>query len=417
MNVRYAMLTVLTAGLLACSSGSDGGGSKSGAACADGTPTAGCDAVVEPGADATSRVQAAFIETRSGQTVCLCPGTYPIERELSLTIPRATVRGLGATRDDVVLDFASQTEGDDGLTATAGELLFENFSVKNTPGNGVVVTGVDGVTFRNLKVSWDAGSDPANGAYALYPVESNRVVVEGSEVVGAMDAAVYVGQCTNAVVRNNVAHGSVIGIEIENSEDVEVHDNEVYDNTVGIALFTLPHLKRKRNVRVLVRDNELRDNNRANFAPMGALAASVDAGNGVYLLATQDTEIRDNVIRNNGSTGITMFSAELAETYDPNITPDPEAMRVAARIHIHGNTFESNGGAPSPVAQFLSGGLLQLEDVLWDGVEDAPGAAKICLGEGDLPSFRNYDFRKAGVNPTDTTNHRCSLPELPSITP
>lgn len=410
--MRRATVMAVLSTTLGCGSGGDDGGTRGDAQCADGTPATGCAVALEPGADATGRVQTAFIEARSGDTICFCPGTYAIERELSLTVPGATVRGLGASRSDVVLDFASQSEGDDGVTATASDVTFERFSVKNTPGNGVVVTGGDGVTFRDLHVSWDAGSDSANGAYALYPVESTRVIVEESEVVGATDAAVYLGQCTNAILRNNVARGSVIGIEVENSEDVEVYGNVASDNTVGIALFTLPHLPRKRNVRLLVRDNELVDNNRPNFAPMGALAASVDPGNGIYMLASQDVEIRDNRIEGNGSTGITMFSAELAETYDQNITPDPEAMRVSARVHIHSNAFRDNGRAPSAVAQFLSGGLTMLENVLWDGVEDAPGSAKICLGESDLPTFRNYDFRKEGVDPTDTTNHRCALPPV-----
>jgi nitrous oxidase accessory protein NosD len=77
-----------------------------------------------------------------------------------------------------------------------------------------VVTGAEDVTFRDIKVSWDAGSATENGAYAVYPVNSSRVIVEDSEVVGAADAGIYVGQCNQAIVRNNVVYGNVAGIEI-----------------------------------------------------------------------------------------------------------------------------------------------------------------------------------------------------------
>src|SRR5690606_17663099 len=93
----------------ASSTGQGGGGE----AC-PGVDTSGCDVVVAPGEDVTETLQEALIEgVQSGGTLCLCPGEYMIETELSLTIPDVTVRGVGATREDVVLDFAAQTSGDD----------------------------------------------------------------------------------------------------------------------------------------------------------------------------------------------------------------------------------------------------------------------------------------------------------------
>jgi parallel beta-helix repeat protein len=237
---------ILTVAVLLSGCGDDDDAPPGPTGCADATiDTSGCSAVLTAGAGSQDEVQRALIEAQSGAEVCLCPGTFAFGKELSLTVPDVTVRGLGASRDDTVLDFAAQTIGDDGFTVTSDGFTIENVWVKNTPGNGIVVTGAEDVAFRNMKVSWDAGSVTANGAYAVYPVKSRRVVVEDSEVVGAADAGIYVGQCEEAIVRNNVVYGNVAGIEIENSTGADVYGNEAYDNTAGILVFVLPNLEKK----------------------------------------------------------------------------------------------------------------------------------------------------------------------------
>ncbi len=138
--------------------GAGGGGGGGPSEACEGVDTTGCTISLGPSDDVTNELQTALIEAESGSTVCLCPGTYLFDNELQVNTPDLTIRGVGATRDDVVLDFANQIGGDDGLTATSDGFTVENLSVKNTTGNGIVATGSDGVTFRNLKVWWDAGS-------------------------------------------------------------------------------------------------------------------------------------------------------------------------------------------------------------------------------------------------------------------
>ena len=66
------------------------------------------------------------------------------------------------------------------------------------------------------------GPSEDNGAYGLYPVQCENVLVEESIVRGASDAGIYVGQSQSVIVRNNVAAKNVAGIEVENSYDVDV---------------------------------------------------------------------------------------------------------------------------------------------------------------------------------------------------
>jgi parallel beta-helix repeat protein len=287
--------------------GAGGSGGASAQAC-EGVDTSGCDVALAPSDDDTSAVQTALIEATSGSTVCLCPGNYSFENELSLTVPDVTVRGLGATRDDVVLDFAAQVAGDDGFSVTSDGFTIERLSIKNSPGNGVVVTGAENVTFRDLHVSWDAGSVTENGAYAVYPVKCSKVIVEDCEIVGAADAGIYVGQSSQAIVRNNVVYGNVAGIEFENTLDGEAYGNDIYDNAAGILVFALPNLDVKESLRTNVHDNLIHDNNRENFAEPGTVVAAVPPGIGFLNLAADDVEIHANDFEGNQTASILVVS-------------------------------------------------------------------------------------------------------------
>jgi parallel beta-helix repeat protein len=285
----------------------------------------------------------------------------------------------------------------------------ENLSLKNTPGNGIVVTGVEGVTFSNIKVSWDAGSVTENGAYAVYPVKSRNVIVEDSEVVGAADAGIYVGQSENAIVRNNVVHGNVAGIEIENSSDAEVVGNEAYDNTAGILVFVLPNLERKVGERCKIHDNQVSENNRGNFAEEGSIVSAVPAGTGMVMLAADGQEIHDNVITGNSSTGVLVVSFDTLGQLVPGFMEDPETDGYPEGTYIHDNDFSGNGESPKG-ALLLLGADPPLPDVIWDGVEAMAGSAELCLGN-DPPSFLNFGgvdgIGDASLHSNDTTPHEC----------
>lgn len=417
---RCARTAALLAGFISLAPGcggsdDDGGGGSSGGACG-GLDTSSCAVALEPGDDDTEAVQQALIDAQSGDTICFCPGTYSFERELSLNVPDVSLVGLGASREDVVLDFASQTVGDDGVTVTSDGFEIRRMWIKNTPGNGIVVSGADGVAFRDLKVSWDAGSVEENGAYAVYPVKSRNVIVEDSEVIGAADAGVYVGQCERAVVRNNVVHGNVAGIEIENTSDAEVYENEAYDNTAGVLVFVLPNLERKVNERTLVRDNVIRENNRANFAEEGSIVSVVPAGTGMLLLSADETEVKNNEIRDNESLGVLLISGETLAFLLDSVSEDPETDGYPEKTFIHDNQFSNNGGSPKGPALLL--GAATLEDVVWDGIE-GPNPAELCLGNMP-PSFRNIGGEEGvgdtSKHSTDATPHQCTLDPLPGVT-
>lgn len=407
--------TTTTGTTTSSSTGGEGGAGGGEPEVCGGADTAGCDHVIEAGGDDTEALQSVLIDdVSSGDTVCLCPGTFQLEAEISLTVPDVTIRGAGGDREAVVLDFAGQTVGADGMAIDADGFTIESLTIKNSPGNGIVVRGAEDVTFRDLLVTWDGEPSVENGAYAVYPVQCTRVLVEGCEVYGAADAGIYVGQSETILVRDNVVHGNVAGIEIENSTDAEVVDNEAYDNTAGILVFVLPGLEKKDGTRCKVHQNVVRDNDRTNFAEEGTIVASVPPGVGMLVLAADDTEIHDNEITGNDSTGIIAVSYQLIETLLGEESSDPETDKFMTGLYVHDNTFADNGTDPRSFFIGLSVDGAPVEDVVWDGIEETEGSGAVCLS-ADPPSFRNIhgNIADQDVHTTDTTPHECEGEELP----
>jgi parallel beta-helix repeat protein len=414
-------------GTTSSSTGTGSGGGDPSAPCGAGVKVdiTGCAAVVATSADDTTTLQTALIEVKSGSTVCLCPGTFKLDKQLSLTVPNVTIKGAGATMEDTILDFAGDTKGgNDTMLVTSDGFTIENLWVKNTPGNGVVVRQADKPTFRKLKVTWDAGSLPSNGAYSIYPAECTNVLVEDCEVSGAADAAIYVGQSTGAIIRRNKAHGSVLGIELENTTNGEAYDNEIYDNTGGLAVFLLANLDKKDAMKNLLHDNNVHDNNRKNFGDKSTFVSSVPQGSGILVVGADDTEIRNNTIKNNQSAGVVIVSYSLMSQLvpgakaDPKIDPDPD------RTFIHDNVYANNGTDPQTPLDLI--GVKPLEDVVWDGIgkmaDPSTNDAKFCLGtKTPYPPFRMFagahltdpDMGKA-LQSTDTKPYECDLPAIPA---
>jgi parallel beta-helix repeat protein len=396
------------------SSGQGGGGSDS----CEGADTEGCDVLVAPGGNDAENLQEALIDgVDSGQTVCLCPGTFELDREISLTVPDVTIRGIGETRDDVVLDFAGQTVDDDGMAVDADGFTIEHLTVKNTPGNGILVSGADRVTFRDLLVTWDGGPSVENGAYAVYPVRCTQVLVENCEIVGAADAGIYVGQSSSIIVRDNLVHQNVAGIEIENSDDADVYDNEAYDNTAGILVFVLPNLEKKDGNRNKVHRNIIRDNNRENFAEDGTIVAAVPPGIGFFGVASDVTEVHDNTFENNITTSILLVSWPTIAEALPGAEVDPETDQYLTGTFIHDNTFEGNGTDPQGLLFTLP---VPVADVVWDGVEEGKegeNSSELCLS-ADPPSFRDFNgASNIGIPDNhleDTGPYECDGEELPA---
>jgi parallel beta-helix repeat protein len=298
---------------------------------------------------AGTSIQAAVDQAMPGDTIEVEPGTY--RESVLVDIDRITLRGLVREGRRAVLDGDGART--DAVIASGHGFTIEGLALRNYTSNGITVQGATGVVFRDLVVE-------STGLYGVYPVECRDVLVERVLVTGAKDAAIYVGQSRDIVVRANEVHDNVTGIEIENSVNALVEGNYAHGNTGGILVFLLPNNPSKEGSDTRVVGNRVIENNHPNFGDPNAIVSQVPPGSGIFIMAADRTEVTGNEVRGNDSFAVAVVSLASAfpkgTSFDVGIVPEGN--------RVFGNTFADNGRNPAPSVKAVAGRGV---DLIWDG--------------------------------------------------
>jgi parallel beta-helix repeat protein len=284
-----------------------------------------------------------------GDTVMISPGVY---HEM-LALDKSSITIMGSVEDGkrlTVLDGYSILS--DAAVGSGSDIEIRDIIVQNYTANGVMLNHARNVTYRSLECH-------NTGLYGIYPVECVGVIIEDCIVTGTSDAGIYVGQSKDIVVRGNIAHGNVTGIEIENSVNAVVENNEVYNNTGGVLVFLLPNNPSKVSINCKVIGNYIHDNNHENFADPTAIVSRVPSGTGILIMAGDEVEVTKNTIINNDSFGIGLIGLDLLFGTGNNYDVDP----IPQACWIHNNSYENNGSNPAGIV--VDSGF-DGADLLWD---------------------------------------------------
>jgi parallel beta-helix repeat protein len=377
--------------------------------------------VIPPGPQAQEMLRERFVKAVPGDVIQLEEGTYHLTHQLDLVTDSVTIRGRGSER--TILSFKNQSGGSHGIEACSNNLLLQGFAVEDTAGDAIKVLGSKNVIFRNVRAEWTGEASVENGAYGLYPVQCQNVLVEDCIARGSSDAGLYVGQCRGVVVRRCLAERNVAGFEIENTIGADVYDNVARNNAGGILVFDLPGLPQKNGSGVRVFRNLCVDNNHRNFADAGAIVASVPPGTGVMILGTDQVEVFDNDIKGNNSASVIVLSFDtVGRKYDDRAyDPIPED------IWIHGNRISNGGTKPEGeiATQLVPLFGKKLPDILWDGIVPAGTTRpRLRLGDNGAATYANFrikeittfKFLTGWVTPkTDPKELSANLAPLPPI--
>ena len=377
--------------------------------------------------------QLKLILAEPGDTIKLESGLFPILGTLSMEGKEdIVIRGAGM--NGTILSFAGQVEGAQGLSITnCTNITLEDFTVQDAKGDAIKCQYVNGITFRRVKAQWLGGPKPTNGAYGLYPVQCENVLIEHCVAIAASDAGLYVGQSKDIIVRFSEAFDNVAGIEIENSTRADVYGNNVHGNTGGILVFDLPDLAVKEGKQVRIYDNIVKDNNIDNFAPEGNIVGKVPSGTGIMVMATEQVEVFDNTIINNKTAGTAVVSYYITEEE----TKDSQYNPYTSAIYIHHNIYRR---APQiPTLDHDIGLLLfvhffrDVPDIIYDGMPDPryvgdngliPDSRRLCIADNHEAGYLNLDISKnfeswyspflADFN-TDDNECNCTQEPLPEV--
>jgi len=369
-------------------------------------------------------LQLKFLNAKPGDVITIPAGRFEFQRSLSLKVDGVTVRGAGM--DKTILDFKNQISGAEGILVTANDFTIEDLAIEDAKGDALKINDGKNIVIRRIRTEWTNGPDTNNGAYGIYPVQTENTLIEGAIAIGASDAGIYVGQSRNVVVRDSRAEYNVAGIEIENTVDADVYNNVATNNTGGILVFNMPNLSLE-GVRTRIYNNQIVDNNTANFAAPGGAVAGVPAGSGISINSNDLVEVFDNDLKNNQTAHIVISSVystnysdrENASSFDPY----PE------KISIHDNRYEGGGNNPDTnylpqLKNAVFGEEGSFPNVIWDGfvnpelVVDGklPAEYQICIYNEASSAIFNVDAPNRFASPrVNETDHQCQHSPLPAV--
>lgn len=369
-------------------------------------------------------LQEALINAKEGDTIFVDEGTLEFTSSLSM-IDKKHVAIKGKGMGKTILSFKGMTKGTGGeglKVSNCENVIVSDLTLRDMKGDGFKASECFNITMSRLQVLWSNPNDSTNGAYGLYPVTSTNVIVEDCEVSNAADAGIYLGQSYFGVIRRNKVHDNVAGIEVENSQNVDVYENDCYNNTGGLLAFNLPDIAEKNGHSVRIFKNKIHDNNLANFAPIGNTVAIVPAGTGFFVMATPNVEVFDNEFSNNKTVncGIISYMTSGKEIKDPAYNP------FISSVSVHDNKFSKQPGLPDTTRTMgkAIAGAFQMNppDIAYDGFVNPallvdgklPEDKRICIRNNGNATFANLDIPGGMKNiSTDIKLYDCSLTPVP----
>lgn len=159
-------------------------------------------------------IQAAVDAAAPGDTVVVPPGRY--HETVTIAKSGITIRGsrgavLDAAGFAVGIRVAAGPGGGGCPTSTLTNITVDGLRIANARFTGVLLRGVDGFAVRD-------GVYSGNEEYAIFPICSRNGVIDGNQVAGTDDAAIYLGNSRDVVVENStglvVRGNTAIGIPL-----------------------------------------------------------------------------------------------------------------------------------------------------------------------------------------------------------
>jgi parallel beta-helix repeat protein len=304
-------------------------------------------------------IQDAVDAANPGDTIVVPPGVYyetVLVAKDNLTIRGSTAAILDATGfDDGIRVGTGRFSRDSTGALICPPLEVHNFTldgltIRNAGENGIFLIGVEGFHLTQSRYL-------NNGEYGPFPVCSRAGLIAFNVASGHNDAAIYVGDDDNVIVRHNRVTRSVIGIEIENSSNTVVQHNWLSGNTVGILAVVLPGLPMAATQGVWIEHNVLLQNNLPNpiAVDSGDPVGLLPTGTGILNIGGDEVVMRHNVVIGHNSVGIAIVANPFAPL-DPRIEPFPDNNEVRNNIVLR------NGRQPDPERATTPG-----VDLVYDG--------------------------------------------------
>ena len=116
-----------------------------------------------------------FVDASDGGTLTIPAGHYEFDRSLVLRANNIAIVGAGQGR--TVLSFSGQRQGAEGILLTGNGIRIEGLAVEDTVGDAIKINQSRDVVIRDVRTEWTRGPHTDNGAYGIYPVQCENVLI------------------------------------------------------------------------------------------------------------------------------------------------------------------------------------------------------------------------------------------------
>jgi parallel beta-helix repeat protein len=307
-------------------------------------------------------IQAAVNAARPGDEIRIYSGIY---RE-SATVTKNNLTIDAAPGANVIIQNPGQMGN--GITVEAsGATTLTGFTLAGVTVKGFSASGVFLLGVANFEISHVTAVN--NMGHGIFVGLSSHGSVHDSIAYGSDNTGIEVSQSHDVLLNNDEVHENTNGIEVLNSTRITTSNNSAFDNTVGLVIAQLPgaavalpgHKPVLTSAYNVVEDNSVYANNYANAATDTMLPSADPPGAGILIVGSDHTTVKNNQVYSNGYGGIVLISGSNWLFHAPVGTPG-YSTRVSSRptnTLIENNNLWFNG--------FLAGamGWPQPADLVW----------------------------------------------------
>lgn len=176
-------------------------------------------------------INAALKGVERNTIIDILPGTY--RYEVTVLAPDVTIRGMGSTPEDVVIDGAGLRAT--GIDVRADDVRIENLSVRGHGIAGIALSRARGFAVEHVSVS-------AHGAHGVIARASTNGIVREVSVGDAGRTGIEIQDCTacDVVIQRVSVVDSRTGVSIHNAGSVVLMDSSFVRTDLGVALVSEP---------------------------------------------------------------------------------------------------------------------------------------------------------------------------------